>query len=156
MLRVTKSYYIVESESGVPWPDSPSPTMSTTCDTANAFTLYGIPDGVDLLHRMRYQLLAGGDGEFEPTDAFVDRIERAFRTAYRRAADAPEVADPLDAAVEDAAALTAEAYVDDPDADLRRDVLPSFYATLVGLFCRYIEQAWDGDFDVWLVGERPR
>lgn len=129
--------------------------MSTTCDTTSAFDTYGIPDGVDLVHRTRYRLLATGDASFEPTRAFLDRVDRAFRAAYIHSAEVPLVPEPLDAALEDVAALTAEEYADEPDADLRGEVLPAYYGTLVGLFCRYLETAPDAEVGIWLEDE-PR
>lgn len=130
--------------------------MPTTCDTTTAFDGYGIPDGVDLVHRTRYRLLATGDAEFEPTVEFLARIDRAFRSAYIQAAEVPLVPEPLDAALADATALTAEAYAEEPDADLRGEVLPAFYATLVGLFCTYLETATADGVGIWVDGENLR
>lgn len=124
--------------------------MSTTCDTTSAFDAYGIPDGVDLVHRTRYRLLATDDASFQPTTAFLDRVDHAFRAAYIGTADVPLVPEPLDTALEDAAALTAEEYADDPEADLREEVLPTYYATLVGLFCTYLETAPEAAVGMWL------
>lgn len=127
------------------------PPMPTT----SAFDAYGITDGVDLVHRTSYRLLATGDGSFEPTAAFLARVDRAFWAAYIRAAAVPLVPTPLDAALEDAAALTAEEFADEPDADLRGEVLPSYYGTPVGLFCRYLGTAADPEVGFWLE-DRPR
>lgn len=129
--------------------------MTTTCDTTSAFDAYGIPDGVDLVHRTRHRLLSNVDGSFEPTRAFLERIDRAFRAAYIQAAEVPLLPEPLAVALEDAAALTAEAYAEEPDADFRDEVLPSYYGTLVGLFCRYLETGADPEVGFWLV-DGPR
>ncbi|MDZ7701998.1 MAG: hypothetical protein U5J98_07965 [Halobacteriales archaeon] len=127
--------------------------MSTTCDTTTAFDTDGIPDGVDLVHRTRYRLLAAGDASFEPTEPFLGRVDRAFRAAYIAASEVPLVPEPLDVALEDAAALTAEEYAGRADADLRGEVLPAYDRTLVGLFCRYLEDA--PDVGIWLADD-PR
>jgi len=41
------------------------------------------------------------------------------------------------AAVEDARALTREEFVDQPDADLRTDVIPAFYRRVADFHCVY-------------------
>lgn len=129
--------------------------MSTACDTTTAFDAYGIPDGVNLVHRTCYRLLSTDDASFVPTTAFLERVDRAFRTVYIQAAEVPLIPEPLDAALEDAGELTAEAYAEEPDTDLRGEVLPSYYGTLVGLFCRYLEIGADPEVGFWQV-DGPR
>lgn len=100
-----------------------------------AFVDYGIPDGTDLIHRT-YYALRDGDGEFEPSPASFDRLTATFEVAFVRAADLPLVPEPVEAAIADAGATTADAFLDRSAADLRYDLLPAFYGAVAEAYCQ--------------------
>jgi len=112
--------------------------MPTTCsNTATAFVEFGIRDGADLIHRTHYRLVDGDLDGFEPSVAFFDRLNTAFRTSFVRAARRPVVPEPVDAAVVEASGETAHAFLERPEADLRQAVLPEFYRRVASNYCAF-------------------
>lgn len=108
------------------------------CTTTRSFDDHGIADGADLI-TANYYRLAAAEPAFRPTEAFFDRLESAFVWTYLGAVDGTGVPDHVMRAVEDARELTREAFADRPDADLRTEVIPSFYRRLAGFHCAYRE-----------------
>jgi hypothetical protein len=106
------------------------------CTTTKSFDDHGIEDGADLITATYYRLASTEIG-FEPTETFFERLESAFVWTYLGTVDATGVPDHVMAAVEDARALTREEFTDQPDADLRTDVVPAFYRRVAGFHCAY-------------------
>lgn len=110
---------------------------STDCTTTSSFSDHGVGDATDLVTRTYYRLQSGDRVPFAPTDAFFDRLESAFLWAYLGSVDERGVPDHVEMAVADARERTREAFADRPEADLRNEVLPSFYRRVAGFHCRY-------------------
>ncbi|WP_137285646.1 hypothetical protein [Halorussus salinisoli] len=124
--------------------------MTRTCTTRNnAFAGYDIPSGTDLVHKTWYLLIDRGYDTFEPTEVFANQLGEAFRTAFVRTAPVPIVPEPVDEAIIDAASITVYEHGDQPDADLRTVVLPSFYRAVADLYCDYRIGYPDGGVGVW-------
>jgi hypothetical protein len=124
------------------------PDACTTSDTA--FLDYGLPNG-GVLVPATYHVLAGRDeGTFEPTPEYVHRIADAFRTAFVRQAALPVVPEPVDAAIEDAVTATIHEFT--READLRTEVLPTFYRRVAAYTCTYLQWYPDGGVGVDVVG----
>ncbi len=97
-----------------------------------------------------------GDGDFEPILAFLGRVDRAFLGAYIDATDVPLLPKSIHVALlEELAALTAGEYADEPDANLRQEILLGYYDSPVGIFCRYLETAIEPDVGIYVEGD-PR
>jgi len=107
------------------------------CTTTASFDDHGIDDGSALIRRTYYRLVAEGDDAFEPTERFFDRLADAFARTYLTATDAYELPPHVAAAVDDARAWAAVEFADDPDADLRGEVIPAFYRHAAGFHCAY-------------------
>lgn len=118
------------------YPDGAS-RSGDDCSTTASFDDHGIDDGSDLVRETYYRLSAEGVPPFEPTGAFFDRLTEAFTWAYLGSVEEAGVPPHVELAIEDARALTLEAFVDDPDADLRTEVLPAFYGRVAGFHCLY-------------------
>jgi hypothetical protein len=103
------------------------------CTTTRTFSAYGIADGSSLVRRTYYRL---GDDPGTIDAAAVQRIGAAFGDAFVELADVDAVPDAVSMAVEDAAYFTGESF-DGADADLRTDVLPSFYRSVAAFHCAY-------------------
>lgn len=114
--------------------DQPTPGE---CTTTRSFDDHGIDDGSTLIQRTYYRLAAETSSTFEPTAEWFDRIEAAFVWAYLATVEGSDVPRHVEAAIDDARALTAESFADRADADLRTDVLPSFYRHVAGFHCAY-------------------
>jgi len=112
-------------------------TDETECTTTSSFGDHGVDDGSELVHQTYYRLVDGGRAEFEPTASFYDALESAFLWSYLGTAAATGVPPHVEAAVDDARALTVEAFADRPEADLRTEVLPTFYQHVAGFHCAY-------------------
>ncbi|MFB6227883.1 MAG: hypothetical protein ABEH88_04760 [Halobacteriales archaeon] len=114
----------------------PGERLPEDCTTTESFSDHGIGDGADLVTRTYYRLR--GSGASDPSsEGFFDRLESAFREVYLDAADGSEVPTHVELAIEDARALTKREFTDRPDADLRTDVVPTFYCRIAGFHCRY-------------------
>jgi len=109
------------------------------CTTTASFDDHGIDDGSELIRRTHYRLVADGWDAFEPTERFLDRLADAFKRAYLTAADAYEPPPHVAAAVDDARVWVGVEFADEPDADLRREVIPAFYRHAAGFHCAYRE-----------------
>jgi len=112
-------------------------THEADCTTTGSFGDHGIEDGSELVHQTYYRLLDAGRTSFEPTESFYDALESAFLWSYLETAAATGVPAHVEAAVDDARALTDEEFADRPDADLRTEVLPTFYQHVAGFHCAY-------------------
>lgn len=104
------------------------------CSTTNSFGDHGIGDGETLI-RETYRRLDGRS--FSPTEAFFDSLTSAFIWAYLGEVDEPGVPAHVQAAIDDARLFTLEEFEDAPDADLRTQVIPSFYQRVAGFHCAY-------------------
>lgn len=109
----------------------------TDCTTTGSFADHDIEDGSTLIERTHRRLVEAGMREFEPGDEFLNAIESAFIWAYLESVDGTDVPDHVQAAIDDARVFTAETYADRPDANLRTDVLPTFYQQAAGFHCAY-------------------
>jgi len=107
------------------------------CTTTGSFDDHGIDDGSELIRRTHYRLVADGDGAFEPTERFLDRLADAFTRAYLTATDAYELPPHVAAAIDDARVWVGAEFADEPDADLRATVIPAFYRYAAGFHCAY-------------------
>lgn len=110
---------------------------ATDCTTTESFNDHGIDDGSGLIRRTYYRLVADGDDEFEPTERFLDRLADAFTRAYLTATDSYELPAHVAAAIDDARVWTGTEFADEPNADLRRTVIPAFYRHAAGFHCAY-------------------
>lgn len=109
------------------------------CTTTRSFEDHGIADGVDLVTRTYYRLADGSVPAFEPTASFFDRLESAFLWAYLGSVEEAGVPTHVELAVEDARSLTEAEFRDRPGADVRTEVIPSFYRRVAGFHCAYRE-----------------
>lgn len=107
----------------------------TDCTTTASFADHGVEDGQRFIRRTYARL--GEDPTFEPTEAFFDRLATAFRWAALATFDTADVPDHVEAAIDDARVFTAREFADDPDADLRTEVVPAFYQRAAGFHCAY-------------------
>jgi hypothetical protein len=107
------------------------------CTTTGSFEDHDIEDGSQLIQRTYYRLASADSVTFEPTASFFDGLESAFLWSYLETVDGTNVPDHVEAAIMDARAFTAEEFADQPDADLRTDVLPTFYRYAAGFHCAY-------------------
>lgn len=118
-------------------PDSATDDGRGGCSTTDSFADHGIESG-DVLIRSAYRRLATADAAaFEPTESFFETLASAFIWAYLGEVDEPGVPQHVEAAVDDARVLTFEEFRDDPDADLRTEVVPAFYRRVAGFHCAY-------------------
>lgn len=109
------------------------------CTTTGSFSDHGIGDAVDLVTGTYYRLQAAERQQFSPSEAFFDNLESAFIWAYLGSVDEPGVPVHVEMAIEDARALTLEAFDDRPDAAVRTEVIPAFYRRVAGFHCIYHE-----------------
>lgn len=107
------------------------------CSTTNSFADQGVPDGTDLVTETYYRLAGPDRPDYAPTGAFFERLEEAFLWAYLGAVAEPGVPAPIEAAIDDAKVLTRAEFEDDPDADLRTDVVPAFYQRIASFHGAY-------------------
>ena len=117
--------------------DDAATDTADDCTTTESFDDHGIDDGSELIRRTHYRLVADGDGEFEPTERFLDRLSDAFTRAYLTVTDTYELPPHVAAAVDDARVWTGTEFMDEPDADLRGTVIPAFYRHAAGFHCAY-------------------
>jgi hypothetical protein len=108
-----------------------------TCTTTRSFSDHDIEDGSRLVQRTYYRLVDAGRAEFAPTASFYDALTSAFLWAYLGTADETGVPEHVQVAIEDARIVTAGEFADRPNADLRTDVLTTFYTQVAGYHCAY-------------------
>ncbi len=120
-------------------------TATDDCTTTNSFDDHGVATGADLIARTYYRLAGVEPVEFEPTEAFFDRLESAFLWAYLGSVEAADVPRHVETAVADARELTREAFADRDHADLRTEVVPAFYRRVAGLHCEYRDAPSSGE-----------
>lgn len=113
------------------------PAADTDCTTTGSFGDHDIEDGSELVHGTYYRLVEGGRAEFDPTDAFYEALESAFLWTYLGTVDGTAVPAHVEAAVDDALAFTAEEFAARPEADLRTEIVPTFYQYAAGFHCAY-------------------
>jgi hypothetical protein len=109
------------------------------CTTTGSFTDHGVTDGSDLILQTYYRLLDDGVAQFSPTEEFFDHLVDSFRRIYLLSAEEGAVPDHVAAAIDDARVWTAKEYADEPEADLREEVLPTFYQQAAAFHCQYRE-----------------
>ncbi len=109
------------------------------CTTTESFADHDIEDGSTLIHRTYYRLAGADRAEFEPTASFFDALESAFLWAYLGTTRETEIPEHVEAAIDDARALTADEFESRADADLRTEVIPAFYQHLADFHCAYRE-----------------
>ena len=119
----------------IPFDDS----RSDDCTTTGSFTDHGIEDGSDLITSTYYRLQSADRSDFSPTEAFFDRLESAFIWAYLGSVDERGIPPHVESAIDDARSLTRAEFEDRPNADLRTDVIPTFYRRVAGFHCLYRE-----------------
>lgn len=107
------------------------------CTTTGSFEDHSIDDGSALIQRTYYRLSSAGQTEFEPTDSFFDALESAFIWAYLGTGPENDIPAHVEAAIDDACAMTTDEFADSPDADLRTDVIPTFYGHAADFHCAY-------------------
>jgi len=112
---------------------------SEDCTTTESFDDHDIEDGSALIQRTYYRLASAERTEFEPTASFFDALESAFVWTYLGTVEENGMPDHVEAAIDDARALTAEEFAERPDADLRTEVIPTFYRYAAGFHCAYRE-----------------
>lgn len=128
--------------------------MYETCSNhSRAFVEYGIHDGADIVHRTYYRLVRNGDRRPAASSEFVDRLASAFRTAFVRGADTPLVPESIEAAIEEASGTIAHRLLDDPDADLRTDVVPAFYRAVARAYCAHPPADPETDVGIWFESD---
>jgi hypothetical protein len=111
------------------------------CSTTNSFSDHGIVDGVDLVTRTHQRLATAEEVSYSPTEEFFDRLEEAFYWAYLGSVEESAVPDHVEAAVDDALAMTTEEFEGQSGADLRTEVVPTFFQYVAGFHCSYREHA---------------
>jgi hypothetical protein len=109
------------------------------CTTTGSFADHDIEDGSTLIDRTYYRLASADGVEYEPSASFFLALESAFRWAYLGTTDGTDVPAHVEAAIDDARAFTAEDFADRPNADLRTEVVPTFYRYAAGFHCAYRE-----------------
>jgi len=107
------------------------------CTTTESFADHGLDDGSVLISRTYNRIAADGQPTFELTPEFFDTLEAAFIWAYIGTIDEPGVPPHVEAAIGDAREFTRQEFADDPDADLRTAVIPTFYQQVAGFHCAY-------------------
>jgi hypothetical protein len=115
-------------------------TRPDDCTTTGSFADHDIEDGSALVRGTYYRLATAEDTEYAPTESCFDALESAFLWAYLGSVEATAVPEHVQAAIDDARALTAEEFAEQPDADLRTDVVPTFYSYAAGFHCAYRER----------------
>lgn len=127
-------------------------TTSTTCSTrAGAFSSHGVADGAGLITRTYYALVASDHDTPRATAEFADEVAAAFRLAFIRKATVPLVPEPVDAAIEQATDRIVHRLLDEPDADLRTDILPAFYRAVADTYCAHLAAGGvPGDVGIWI------
>jgi hypothetical protein len=120
--------------------DKPRPEDGAEdCTTTESFADHDIDDGSALVQRTYYRLADADAVEFEPTPQFFDALESAFMWAYLGSNTENGIPGHVEAAIDDARVFTAEDFVDRPNADLRTEVIPTYYRYAAGFHCAYRE-----------------
>lgn len=111
-----------------------------SCSTHTAaFDHLGIEDGTKLISRTYYTLAEIEDLSPEPTSEFVERVAMALREAYIKEAAVPLVPDPVNQAIDYATDRLVHKLLNDPDADLRTELLPGFYQSIASAYCAHLD-----------------
>jgi hypothetical protein len=109
------------------------------CTTTKSFDDHDIEDGMALIQQTYYRLAAADGVEYEPTESFFAALESAFIWAYLGTVEENGIPDHVEAAIQDARVSTAKEFADQWDADLRTEVVPTFYSYAAGFHCAYRE-----------------
>lgn len=107
------------------------------CTTTGSFSEHGIEDGTDLITSTYFRLQNATRDQFDPSETFFDKLESAFIWAYLGSGEETGVPEHVELAIDDARALTHEEYADQPGADLRTEVIPTFYRHVADFHCLY-------------------
>lgn len=122
-------------------PDRPPRTGATQrmvdiCSNhATAFAAYGVADGSAIVHRTYYRLRSPDDDAVHPSSEFMASLAQAFRRAFLVETELHTVPEAVDAAVDQAVTVTLHDLLDRGSADLRTQVLPTFYRTVSRTYC---------------------
>lgn len=112
-----------------------SPNRTEPCARSDAaLAEFGI-DGRQLRRRTHDDLVEDGFGTYEPTAAYADRLAQTFRAVLAEQADLLTVPEDVDAAIDDAVHATLSEH--EEDADLRTDVVGTFYRSFAAFYCAY-------------------
>lgn len=116
----------------------------TTCTTRTAaFTDHGIRDGTDLVSRTYYALVISGHATPEVTSEFAEHVAAGFRRAFIRKAAMPLVPETVEAAIEASTDVVVHRLLDEPDVDLRTDLLPAYYRAVANAYCAHLAAGGD-------------
>jgi hypothetical protein len=122
-----------------PVDETPADDATEKCTTTESFADHDISDGSALIQRT-YHRLRSAHTEYQPTKSFFDALESAFIWAYLGATEERGVPDHVAAAIDDARAHTKPELENQPDADLRTNVVPTFYQHVADFHCVYREE----------------
>ncbi|WP_336325566.1 hypothetical protein [Halovenus sp. HT40] len=109
------------------------------CTTTSSFADHQISDGSTLIRRT-YHRLRSAHTEYQPTESFFDALESAFIWAYLGTTEERGVPEHVAAAIDDARAHTKAEFADQPSADLRTDIIPTFYKHVADFHCVYRDE----------------
>ncbi|MFB6126371.1 MAG: hypothetical protein ABEJ79_03615 [Halolamina sp.] len=112
--------------------------LEATCSTFDSFEPYGIEDGSLLVDRAAMLLHVPMTVEVTVTDDVLSTTSAAFRESFRRLTGHQAVPEPVAAAVDDAAAWTAN-DLGDAAVGVETTLLPQFYRHLAAFHCAYRE-----------------
>lgn len=117
-------------------PIEPAAAPTEECTTTGSFADHDIEDGSVLIERTYYRL-AEAETSPDETDSVLDALESAFIWAYLETTDGNVIPADVEAAIDDARAFARGEIADRPDADLRTDLVPTFYQYAAGFHCVY-------------------
>lgn len=118
---------------------SPADHTQSDCTTTNSFDDHEIEDGIDLITRTYTRLIRRDLPPFRPTQEYFEWIEVAFLRTYLDLDPTGRIPNDVATAIDDAKEVTYGEFIDRPDADLRTEVLPTFYQQMAGFHCKYRE-----------------
>jgi len=105
------------------------------CTTTRSFADHDIEDGSALTERTYYRLSDADASAFEASERLFDALESAFLWAYLDSVDGNGVPAHVDAAIDDARALTREEFTGATDPDIGTEVVPTFYRYAADFHC---------------------
>ena len=119
--------------------EAPRSDPVATCSTFDSFEPYGIEDGSVLVDRAALLLDVPMTVEVTATDDVLSATSAAFRESFRRLTGRQAIPEPVAAAVDDAAAWTAD-DLGGATVDVETTLLPEFYRQLAAFHCTYRER----------------
>lgn len=111
------------------------PPRHRDCSTTGSFANHDIDDGHVLITGTYYRLQEEGLTGFEPTTAFLERLEVAFIRTYLEHAPEGRIDNHMLTALEDARHDIAEEFTE--NAGLRTEVIPAYYQAASTFHCLY-------------------